>query len=166
MFRPVLTVRTNHSKTTPAHVLCFAHNTQAGVLLWPVRARKIAAAVACAPLMPSGWLWVTSAVTFAISSVLSSVSNSQPAAAALQKVPVRRVDDGIRCYLGDVVADHQKRHAGSSLMWFFTFPAAPRSPDCPARHGRAGTAPSRLRLSLRPALCQTPAACQHSASPR
>ena len=35
-------------------------------------------------------------------------------AAALQKVPVRRVDDGIRCYLGDVVADHQKRHAGSS----------------------------------------------------
>ena len=27
-------------------------------------------------------------------------------AAALQKVPVRRVDDGIRCYLGDVVADH------------------------------------------------------------
>lgn len=214
MFRPVLTVRTNHNKTTPAHVLCFAHNTQAGVLLFfrydpqffkyslglcsadgvtscaqgsagtahtlpasppadasrslpavPVASRKgfgnaagdagkgvavaaqrdriakcilktdafqksndcfrhsfltglhmmigrpnfiagtvqvitegllhilfdfrlavagtgqkIAAAVACAPLMPSGWLWVTSAVTFAISSVLSSVSNSQPAA--------------------------------------------------------------------------------------
>lgn len=33
-FRPVLTVRTNHNKTTPAHVLCFAHNTQAGVLLF------------------------------------------------------------------------------------------------------------------------------------
>ena len=49
---------------------------------------------------------------------------------------------------------------------FFTLPAAPRFPDCPARHGKAGTARSRLRLSLRPALCQTPAACQHSASPR
>ena len=34
MFRPVLTVRTNHNKTAPAHVLCFAHNTQAGVLLF------------------------------------------------------------------------------------------------------------------------------------
>ena len=39
-------------------------------------------------------------------------------AAALQKVPVGGVDDGIRCYLGDVVADHQKRHGSSSLTWF------------------------------------------------
>ena len=53
-----------------------------------------------------------------------------------------------------------------SFSPFFTLPAAPRFPDCPARHGKAGTARSRLRLLLRPALCQTPAACQHSASPR
>ena len=39
-------------------------------------------------------------------------------AAALQKLPVRRVDDSIRCHLGDVVADHQKRHGGSSLTRF------------------------------------------------
>jgi hypothetical protein len=39
-------------------------------------------------------------------------------AAALQKVPVGGVDDGIRCHLGDVVADHQKRHGGSSLTRF------------------------------------------------
>ena len=32
-------------------------------------------------------------------------------AAALQKVPVGRVDNGIRRHFGDVVADHQKRHS-------------------------------------------------------
>ena len=39
-------------------------------------------------------------------------------AAALQKVPVGRVDNGIRRHFGDVVADHQKRLGGSSLTWF------------------------------------------------
>ena len=38
-------------------------------------------------------------------------------AAALQKVPVGRVDNGIRRHFGDVIADHQKRHGSSSLMW-------------------------------------------------
>ena len=61
-------------------ILSLSYTSDTAKGLQPVRARKITAAVACAPLMPSGWLWVTSAVNFAISSVLSSVSNSQPAA--------------------------------------------------------------------------------------
>ena len=58
------------------------------------------------------------------------------------------------------------KHKQNVHSFHFMLPAAPRSPDCPARHGKAGTAPSRLRLLLRSALYQTPAAYQHSVSPR
>ena len=66
----------------------------------------------------------------------------------------------------NAISIQQTQIACSFVSSLFTLPAAPRFPDCPARHGKAGTARSHLRLSLRPALCQTPAACQHSASPR
>ena len=66
----------------------------------------------------------------------------------------------------NAISIQQTQIACSFVSSLFTLPAAPRFPDCPARHGKAGTARSRLRLSLQPVLCQTPAACQHSASPR
>ena len=58
----------------------------------------------------------------------------------LHILPVRWVDDGIRCYLGDVVADHQKRHAGSSLMWL--------SSSCHIRQGGARAALILLTTQL------------------
>ena len=42
-------------------------------------------------------------------------------AAALQKVPVGRVDNGIRRHFGDVVADHQKRHIIHPFISSFAF---------------------------------------------
>ena len=66
----------------------------------------------------------------------------------------------------NAISIQQTQIACSFVSSLFTLPAAPRFPDCPARHGKAGTARSRLRLLLRPALCQIPAAYQHSASPR
>ena len=42
-------------------------------------------------------------------------------AAALQKVPIGRVDNGIRRHFGDVVADHQKRHIIHPFISSFAF---------------------------------------------
>ncbi len=47
--------------------------------------------------------------------------NGTAGAAALQKISVGRVDNGIRRHFGDVVADHQKRHIIYPFISVFAF---------------------------------------------